>query len=69
METELEKLEKGNYTDASWSVFEIALKNAQEVLSKVSSQEDLDEALATLNKPADEVCKKIIMHWLNAEAE
>lgn len=47
---ELEKLEKGNYTDASWSVFEIALKNAQEVLSKVSSQEDLDEALATLNK-------------------
>ena len=47
---ELEKLEKGNYTDASWSVFEIALKNAQEVLSKVSSQEDIDEALATLNK-------------------
>ena len=47
---ELEKLEKGNYTDASWSVFEIALKNAQEVLNKVSSQEDLDEALATLNK-------------------
>lgn len=47
---ELEKLEKGNYTNASWSVFEIALKNAQEVLSKVSSQEDLDEALATLNK-------------------
>ena len=47
---ELEKLEKGNYTDASWSVFEIALKNAQEVLSKVSSQDDLDEALATLNK-------------------
>lgn len=47
---ELEKLEKGNYTDASWSVFEIALKNAQEVLSKVSSQEDLDEALVTLNK-------------------
>ena len=48
--TELEKLEKGNYTDASWSVFELALKNAKEVLSKVSSQEDLDEALATLNK-------------------
>lgn len=47
---ELEKLEKGNYTNASWSVFEIALKNAQEVLSKVSSQEDIDEALATLNK-------------------
>lgn len=47
---ELEKLEKGNYTDASWSVFEIALKNAQEVLNKVSSQEDLDDALATLNK-------------------
>ncbi|WP_270438857.1 glycoside hydrolase family 3 N-terminal domain-containing protein [Faecalibacillus intestinalis] len=47
---ELEKLEKGNYTDASWSVFEIALKNAQEVLNKVSSQEDIDEALATLNK-------------------
>ncbi len=46
---ELEKLEKGNYTNASWSVFEIALKNAQEVLSKVSSQEDIDEALATLN--------------------
>ena len=22
-------------------------------------------ALGTLNKPADEVCKKIIMHWLN----
>ena len=48
--TELEKLEKGNYTDASWSVFELALKNAKEVLSKVSSQEDIDEALATLNK-------------------
>lgn len=48
--TKLEKLEKGNYTDASWSVFELALKNAKEVLSKVSSQEDLDEALATLNK-------------------
>ena len=47
---ELEKLEKGNYTDASWSVFEIALKNAQEVLNKVSSQEDLDDAFATLNK-------------------
>lgn len=47
---ELEKLEKGNYTNASRSVFEIALKNAQEVLSKVSSQEDIDEALATLNK-------------------
>lgn len=47
---ELEKLEKGNYTDASWSVFEIALNNAKEVLSKVSSQEDIDEALATLNK-------------------
>ena len=26
------------------------MKNAQEVLSKVSSQEDIDEALATLNK-------------------
>lgn len=48
--TELEKLEKGNYTDASWSALELALKNAKEVLSKVSSQEDLDEALATLNK-------------------
>ena len=48
--TELEKLEKGNYTDASWSAFELALKNAKEVLSKVSSQEDLDEALVTLNK-------------------
>ena len=36
---ELEKLEKGNYTDASWSVFEIALNDAKEVLSKVSSQE------------------------------
>lgn len=47
---ELEKLEKGNYTDASWSVFEIALSDAKEVLSKVSSQEDIDEALATLNK-------------------
>ena len=47
---ELEKLEKGNYTDASWSVFEIALNDAKEVLSKVSSQEDIDEALATLNK-------------------
>ncbi|MFR2454456.1 glycoside hydrolase family 3 N-terminal domain-containing protein [Faecalibacillus intestinalis] len=47
---ELEKLEKGNYTDASWSVFEIALNNAKEVLGKVSSQEDIDEALATLNK-------------------
>lgn len=47
---ELEKFEKGNYTDASWSVFEIALNNAKEVLSKVSSQEDIDEALATLNK-------------------
>lgn len=47
---ELEKLEKGNYTNASWSVFEIALKNAQEVLNKVSSQEDLDDAFATLNK-------------------
>ena len=35
---ELEKLEKGNYTDASWSVFEIALNDAKEVLSKVSSQ-------------------------------
>lgn len=48
--TKLEKLEKGNYTDASWSVFELALKNAKEVLSKVSSQEDIDEALSTLNK-------------------
>ena len=47
---ELEKLEKGNYTDASWSVFEIALNDAKEVLGKVSSQEDIDEALATLNK-------------------
>ena len=47
---EIEKLKKENYTDASWSVFELALKNAKEVLSKVSSQEDLDEALATLNK-------------------
>lgn len=47
---ELEKLEKGNYTDASWSVFEIALNDAKEVLSKVSSQEDIDEVLATLNK-------------------
>lgn len=43
-------MKKGNYTDASWSVFEIALNNAKEVLSKVSSQEDIDEALATLNK-------------------
>ena len=32
------------------SVFEIALNDAKEVLSKVSSQEDIDEALATLNK-------------------
>lgn len=26
-------------------------------------------ALGTLDKPADEVCKEIIMNWLNAEAE
>ena len=32
------------------SVFEIALNDAKEVLGKVSSQEDIDEALATLNK-------------------
>ena len=54
---ELEKLEKGNYTDASWSVFEIALNDAKEVLSKVSSQEDIDEALATLNKAYEALTK------------
>ncbi|MDR1463761.1 MAG: InlB B-repeat-containing protein [Oscillospiraceae bacterium] len=41
---------KGNYTDASWSVFQTALSNAQNVANNPSAtQAQVDNALAALN--------------------
>lgn len=51
--SEVEKLNKENYTEESWKALETALKNAKDVLAITSSQEDLDEALDALNKAID----------------
>ena len=51
--SEVEKLNKENYTEESWKALETALKNAKDVLAITSSQEDLDEALDALNKAVD----------------
>ena len=56
------------------SIRNISTENMAEFICNNASRSFCDlicngecRALGTLNKPADEVCKEIIMNWLNAE--
>lgn len=54
----------------------ISIENMAEFISNNATNSFCDlicngecKAFATLNKPADDICKKIIINWLNSEID
>ncbi len=55
---EAKKIEKGEYTDASYAALQNVIKMAEEMLKKGKTQEELSQALAELSQAVSNLSKK-----------